>query len=200
MDPLDAVGLRVLLDRYCLLTDRQNFTHVAELFCSDGSFTSSYAPPAVGRDAIARTLRSSLTRFAEVAGLGPEGLLTQHTALGLVYEIEGDTATGTVQGQARLTADGAAEALLNVLRYEDEYRRLDGCWYFRSRRVVRLWTERAEAPGDARPAREPGRPRSRDLGPRSPIVPVDVTISSSTSTDTATSTTTDRDGNRSTDP
>ena len=141
---LDTVELRRLVDLYCLLTDRRDYVGVAALFLPDGSLTTSFAPAAVGRVTIQESLQSSLARFAEIGGFYADGMLTQHAAISQVCDFEGDTATGVVCGQARLGGPGAGGfALLNVLRYEDEYRRVGGRWRFRSRRIVRLWTERA---------------------------------------------------------
>ena len=133
--------LRDLVDRYALYVDRGEYERVAELFGSDGTLCTSVSAAVSGKDAIVASLRSALSWFAQQYDFELDGLRSHHFVGNHVCAIDGGQATGTAYCLARLGEPNQKVVILNVLRYEDSYQLTESGWRFRSRAVVRLWTE-----------------------------------------------------------
>lgn len=140
----DATALRSLSLGYAAAVDALDGPRFADLFTSDGEL---WVPdPRSGTDpTICRAGRDRLARI-------PSGLAgyhaTRHAVWATAYEVDGDTATGLVDGVAHhLGAEpdaaddperpGHAVDVIWYLRYADEYVRIDGRWRI-ARRALHL--------------------------------------------------------------
>ena len=118
-----------LVSAYCEACDEHDIPRLAALFTEDAVYGS---PSGV--------LRS--TGRAEIAGMfvrafrvrGP-GYHWTHDLVISIDEKDADLATGTVASHAETSVNGVAS--LAAMKYDDEYRRVDGQWLF-SRRSIRF--------------------------------------------------------------
>jgi SnoaL-like domain len=128
--------LRALAVRYALAADDCNPDAFADVFCPDGMLTvlrGEQQQTLSGRKAL-RAVPERLGRFERTFHL----LGQSH------YEIDGETATGTVYCTANHLLDGVNEVM--HIRYRDSYAVCDdGRWRIQSRRVVVEWTEHRAA-------------------------------------------------------
>jgi hypothetical protein len=85
----------------------------------------------------------------------PAHLRTMHQMTNHLVEIQGDSASGTVYCCARHLAHGAKSVLNVLIRYEDEYRRMQGTWRIADRKIRFLWDEVHPAGSDAFVGEEP---------------------------------------------
>ena len=135
-----AVGLRSLSLGYAAAVDALDGPGFADLFTPEGEL---WVPdPRTGGDpTICRAGRDRLERI-------PSGLAgyhaTRHAVWATAYDVEGDTATGVVDGVAHHLGDdpdpdagGGPVDLVWYLRYVDEYVRTAGGWRF-TRRALHL--------------------------------------------------------------
>lgn len=136
----DVVALNQLAYRYAAAIDARDAQALLAVFTPDGRMRS-YAPDSEtpfgdsqGADQLAMVTDQMRERFRKTAHV-----MTNHTV-----EVHGDTATGTVLCRAHhLSHDPADQSsLVIVLRYHDEYRRLDGEWRIADRHIRFLWAER----------------------------------------------------------
>lgn len=127
LDRLEAIAeIRQLADRYSLAIDTRNLDMLVGLFVPDVQ---------VGKDGRGRDALSA--HFATVlAAYGP----TVHFVGNHVIDfVDADSATGVVFCADQLgsrTDDGWEHGFLH---YWDDYSRVDGRWYFRRRRLHRLY-------------------------------------------------------------
>lgn len=120
----DRAQLWELVARYALAVDDEDYDTVAGLFAPDGQFVGLTGEPATGPDAVVAYLRER----AE----GQRGRAHVPTAQ-ILDGVGGDRVAGTVLGcAAHFNEQG--DDLFIYFRYDDEYVRRDGRWYFRRRR------------------------------------------------------------------
>lgn len=122
-------AIQELVTAYCEACDEHDMPRLAGLFTEDAVFDSpSGVLRAVGRDAIAEMFVGAF----RVRGPG------YHWTHDLTVGFDGadpDRATGLVASHAETCPNGVAS--LAAMKYDDEYRRLDGRWLF-SRRNIRF--------------------------------------------------------------
>lgn len=116
-----------LLVRYTFLIDDHEFEALGELFAPDARFGSPGSSH-VGRDDIVANYRR----------LGELYPITLHEARGNVIEFRDEEhASGRVVGFSEQA--NAQHTVITSFRYDDEYVRLDGRWYFAVREVRTLY-------------------------------------------------------------
>jgi uncharacterized protein (TIGR02246 family) len=139
-DLADRIAIRGLVDAYARSVDRRDTTAVAGLFSPDGRLVSHFGPgtaeaPIVrtGRDEIAAVLVQGLARY----------LATTHVVGGQVVDLAGDRATGETTCLAHhvYDRDGERRLLVIAVRYDDDFVRDGGAWYFAERRLRLDWRE-----------------------------------------------------------
>ena len=147
----DRFAINDLLVRYAILLDDRRFEEVGMLFTDDGVFSSPNSRT-VGRAAIIENFRVKHEGF----------VATWHDPhASLAHIVDAEHAQGTVIGYAELA--GPDHAITTSIRYQDDYRRVDGRWFFASRHVLSLygmtnheWVDGATGITDRK--RWPGRP------------------------------------------
>ena len=123
----DRFAINDLLVRYAVLLDDRRFDEVGHLFTEDGVFSSPNSRT-VGRSAIVENFRVKHDGF----------IATWHDPhASLAALSDADHAQGTVIGYAELA--GPDHAITTSIRYQDDYRRVDGRWLFASRHVLSLY-------------------------------------------------------------
>lgn len=137
----DEREIRELLIRYAVALDRRDFAGYAALFIEEGRWHGRMGDVR-GRAAIERMLLDSF-------GPTPEGFVnTQnfHLMTNFLIEVDGDAA----RADSRITyfARGENDRPVAMLagRYEDEFVRREGDWFFASRQVIGEIPTIAEAP------------------------------------------------------
>lgn len=127
LDRLEAIAeIRQLVERYGLAVDTRNIDMLVNLFVPD----VQVGPDAFGRDALRTQFTGVLRAY------GP----TVHFVGNHVIEFaDANTATGIVfcTDQLGSRTDDIWEQ--GFLHYWDEYSRVDGHWYFRRRKLHRLY-------------------------------------------------------------
>jgi hypothetical protein len=129
---LDELAIKELSHRYAMALDRDDREEWAGLFSDDVAFESGTSVR--GLADVLRIPREQLARYKK----------TLHSVTTQKISLAGDTATGEVYCVAhhiyedfhqngRLPFDLSHNFLI---RYEDEYVRIDGRWLFSRRRVV----------------------------------------------------------------
>lgn len=109
--------------RYCHVLDDRDWPALADLFTADGEFDG--LAHVVGREAVFRFFSGTVERLAE----GFWHFCSNPTA-----ELAGDTASGRVSMQYYSVRNGVS--YVSAGHYEDEFRREDGRWLFRKRRIT----------------------------------------------------------------
>lgn len=123
----DIEAIRRLKSRYCdACDDGHNVGAVAELFAPDAVWQSTDHGTHRGHDEIRTAFRS----FGEAISF------SQHNATNLDIEMDGDRATGTWHFIGVLDFYEAS-AVLGLIRYEEEYAKIDGRWRIQHLRAVR---------------------------------------------------------------
>ena len=150
---LDREALRDLNVRYAMAIDDRRISDIGACFTADGTLGHVDAGVS-GRDTI------EAFYAARLANYGP----TYHYPHAFLFELDGDTARGTVLAHAELGIDGQTYQV--AIRYVDEYRREDE-WRIRERGIRNLYfAPVAELPRifeDELRIRWPGEPRPADL-------------------------------------
>lgn len=131
-DLLDELAIKDLSHRYAIALDRDDREEWASLFSDDIAFESGSTVR--GLEDVLRIPREQLARYQT----------TLHSVTTQKVSLAGDTATGEVYCVAhhmyedfhqnkRLPFDLSHNFLI---RYEDDYARIDGRWVFTRRRVI----------------------------------------------------------------
>jgi hypothetical protein len=129
---LDELAIKDLSHRYAIALDRDDREEWVSLFADDIAFESGTTVR--GLDEVLRIPREQLARYQK----------TLHSVTTQQITLDGDRATGVVYCVAhhlyedfhqngRLPFDLSHNFLI---RYEDDYARIDGRWVFTRRRVV----------------------------------------------------------------
>jgi hypothetical protein len=116
-----------LIARYAELLNLGQVDEVAELF-RHGRITGTDMGDMVGSDAVANMYRESVV-FAEKM---PDTLIFTSN---LQIEVDGDEATGKAYFAALHQGDGAVVPVI-AGRYHDQFRRIEGRWWFHERRMI----------------------------------------------------------------
>jgi ketosteroid isomerase-like protein len=119
----DRHALADLRGHYCHLVDDRDWEALAALFCDDGEFIGF--AHAKGRSEILRFFRNT------VDGL-TDGMW--HFCTNPTLTLEGDAASGRLTLQYLSVKDGVS--YVSAGHYDDEFRREDGVWKFRRRRIT----------------------------------------------------------------
>jgi 3-phenylpropionate/cinnamic acid dioxygenase small subunit len=119
-----------LIGRYAELVDNGDFAGAGELFAF-GTFHGS-SSAFTGTAAVAGMLHDQIRLY-------PNGTpLTRHVTTNLIVEVDEEAGTATSRSSVTIfqaTSDLPLQAIA-VGRYADEFRRVDGAWWFSSRRVT----------------------------------------------------------------
>lgn len=118
----DRLELLELSGRYHQAIDDRDIPALVALFTADGKFVHTDGSGPVGRDAIERF-------YVDI--LGGYGMSVHIPHAQVIERLEGDDASGWVLAHAELSVGDTYVVV--ALRYEDEYRRVDGRWRFASR-------------------------------------------------------------------
>lgn len=122
----DKDDISELLARYCFLLDDYRLTEFAALFASNGTWVSRNGT-ATGPQAIEQLLRG----LVPVPGPGTR---RRHLTTNILIDLRGDAAA--VRSYFLVVRDSAQGPAIAVAgRYEDEVVRVEGRWFFQSRRL-----------------------------------------------------------------
>lgn len=122
-------AIQELVTAYCEACDEHDMLRLAGLFTEDAVFDSpSGVLRAAGRDAIAEMFVGAFRVR------GPGYHWTHDLTVGF-DDSDPDSATGLVASHAETFVNGVAS--LAAMKYDDEFRRVDGRWLF-SKRVIRF--------------------------------------------------------------
>jgi len=127
-------AIRALYADYGRTLDERDFAAFGRLFTADAEFVGGTGP-AIGPEAIAASLESSLSRAA-----GPD----LHVFTNEKIEVDGETATATSRGAWVVLAEDGRPRTAIYATYHDELAVEDGAWKFRRREIV------GDIPGPAR--------------------------------------------------
>jgi uncharacterized protein (TIGR02246 family) len=153
----DRFELLELPARYSRSIDDRDIATLVDLFCEDGAFVhADGGRQIVGRQEIEDFYRRVLSGY---------GMSIHIPHAQVVNRIDGDEASGWVLAHAELAA--GTEYVVVALRYEDDYRRVDGRWRF-ARRALSFWyfanwRDLADVVPDRDRLRAGGRSRLPDL-------------------------------------
>ena len=130
----DIEAIKQLKARYCeICDDDHNPDRIASVFAPDGVWEGAGFGKAQGHEGIRELFRG----FQKLISF------SQHNVMNPIIEIDGDRATGVwyFLGPFTFYKDNADRWL--VLRYDDDYVKIDGAWkYQHLRATVRLNGER----------------------------------------------------------
>jgi len=122
----DREAIRDLACRYAHHVWQKQVAAAVELFTEDGEMDTGEPPLLRGRAAL-------LEAYKRMLGDGHfQPFVSNH-----VISLAGDEASGTCYLDLRATADG--RSMIGSGYYEDRYRRVDGEWKFRSRKLHLSW-------------------------------------------------------------
>jgi ketosteroid isomerase-like protein len=122
----DREAIRDLACRYAHHVWQKQVAAAVELFTEDGEMDTGEPPLLRGRAALLET-------YERMLGDGHfQPFVSNH-----VISLAGDEASGTCYLDLRATADG--RSMIGSGYYEDRYRRVDGEWKFRSRKLHLSW-------------------------------------------------------------
>lgn len=133
-----------LLIRYAVCLDRRDFAGYAALFIEDGRWYGQMGDVR-GRAAIEQMLLDSF-------GPTPEGFVNTdnfHLMTNFLIKVDGDTARANSRITYFARSDNDRPVPMLAGRYEDEFVRRDGHWFFASRQVIGEIPTIAEAPKPA---------------------------------------------------
>jgi hypothetical protein len=119
---IEKLAIQELCARYCHSIDAQDSAGWAECFTAEGVFEF---------DGWAIQGRADLREYAEVHA---RLMRCRHLTLNLLYEVHGDTATGTSTTVVTLATEGGYK-ILGQGAYEDRLVKEGGRWRIASRRV-----------------------------------------------------------------
>ena len=122
----DREAIRDLACRYAHHVWQKQGAAAARLFTADGAMDTGEPPVLRGRAA----LLEAYERMLHDGHFQP--FVSNH-----VISLAGDEASGTCYLDLRATAEG--RSLIGSGYYEDRYRRVDGEWKFRSRKLHLSW-------------------------------------------------------------
>src|SRR4051812_40931944 len=143
----DRLALQELLGQYDKALDARDWAAYAGLFTEDGEM-GSQARTTKGRAKIRDSLTATMARAFSQPG-APTFL--QHNVDTLLFNIDGDNATGTSHWSVIGVAADKKPIVTEAGHYEDVYRRVDGRWWF-ARRLIIADIPRAPAIPPATPA------------------------------------------------
>lgn len=131
---LEAIeAIKQLKARYCeICDDDHNPERIASVFAPDGIWEGAGFGKAQGHDAIRELFRG----FQKLIGF------SQHNVMNPQIQVDGDRATGSWYFLGPFTFSKNNENKWLVLRYDDDYVRIDGHWVYQHLRA----TVRAESP------------------------------------------------------
>jgi hypothetical protein len=123
----DRFALQDLVVRYATLLDDAQWDALGQLFTADGVFASPNSTT-TGRAEIVENFKVKHAPFP----------VTWHDPHGMTVEFDDDDhARGTVIGYAELANPDST--VVTSIRYQDDYRREDGCWRFARRHVLSVY-------------------------------------------------------------
>ncbi|PRB84556.1 MULTISPECIES: nuclear transport factor 2 family protein [Pseudomonadaceae] len=123
----DRAELQDLAVRYFVATDDDDYATMEMLFAPDAVFRAGGFTGGTDRAAIMAFLRNAR------ANMG----VTIHTPHYSLITFTGESsATGVVGAHLEIAMGG--ESLFGAVRYQDEYVRLDGKWYFAQREMLTI--------------------------------------------------------------
>lgn len=127
----DREAIAELIARYCLVMDNRDLENMPDLFTPDVAIRSADGVMnTIGRESAVEMFRG---RFLV---LGPSNHFT-HDRLIAFDEADADRATGLVLAHAEMNRKN--QPMLAAIRYDDEYRRHEGRWKFRSRTLAFMY-------------------------------------------------------------
>lgn len=118
----DIEAIRTLRCRYHELVNLDQGHRLHELFAPDATIAYGGRPEVTGKDDIREFFRTFPVQAARQ-------FMSHH-----VVEVEGDRGRGHCDLDGRPVRNG--ESLFVVGRFDDEYVRIDGSWYFQSVRLT----------------------------------------------------------------
>lgn len=119
----DRAAIAELRAQYCHVLDDRDWTALAGLFTGDGEFQG--LAHVKGKDAVLRFFRDTVDGIAQ-------GFW--HFCTNPTVTLDGDTATGRISMQYLSVKNGVS--YVSAGHYDDEFRREDGVWRFRRRRIT----------------------------------------------------------------
>lgn len=119
----DRQAIAELRAHYCHVLDARDWDALAELFTEDGEFRG--LAHVTGRAAIHTFFSTTVQNLAE-------GFW--HFCTNATVQLDGDTATGRTSMQYLSVKKGVS--YVSAGHYDDDLRREDGVWRFRSRRIT----------------------------------------------------------------
>ncbi|WOK37203.1 nuclear transport factor 2 family protein [Sphingomonas sp. C3-2] len=129
----DHLALRQTAELYAVGADRRDKAIWSQVLTDDIEITG----PGFGSKGIEDVLKS-LDYLAQFYAK------TQHRVHNQIVSIDGDSATGETYSTAdHLTiTDGKGELLCWSIRYQDQWRKVDGAWRFSRRELIVDWEEK----------------------------------------------------------
>ena len=134
----DRQELRDLVFRYARAVDRHDYPTLEQVFTKDAHMSGYRGEPDSvdplysfdGVDGVIGALRT-LEEFTKV----------NHVVSNQLVEIDGDQATGETYGTTHFLwrEDGVLTHRMDVVRYQDRYRREAGRWQIEARRLIFDW-------------------------------------------------------------
>jgi ketosteroid isomerase-like protein len=121
----DRLELLELPARYSKAIDDRDIGAMRDLFCTDGVVYFADGVACEGIDALEEFWVEILSGY---------GMSIHIPHAQVVEQLAGDEATGWVLAHAELAVGD--RYVVAAIRYEDEYRRVDGRWRFASRRLL----------------------------------------------------------------
>lgn len=123
LERLESIeAIRALRSRYHELVNLDQGPRLYELFAPDATISYSGRPEVTGRDNIREFFKTFPVQWARQ-------FVHHH-----VVNVEGDHGRGHCDLDGRPVRNG--ESLYVVGRFDDEYRRIEGAWYFQSVRLT----------------------------------------------------------------
>jgi uncharacterized protein (TIGR02246 family) len=119
----EKLAIQELCARYCHTIDSQDSDGWAHCFTPDGCFEF---------DGRAITGRAALREYADVHA---RVMRCRHMTVNHLYEVDGDTATGTATTVVTLATDGGYK-ILGQSAYHDTLVKREGRWLFAARRLT----------------------------------------------------------------
>lgn len=135
----DELAIRNLVARYADAVGRRDEKAWAETWTEDGEW-HVLGQPAQGRDKVVALWNQLMGGLPFVVQLPSGGII----------EIDGDHGRGRwyITEHGRM-ADGTG--MMNIGHYRDDYRRVDGAWYFARRRFDALYMGPPDLSAEPRP-------------------------------------------------
>lgn len=127
----DHIAIERLMYTYARCADDKDYAGFARVFCQDAVFV--YHGQDVTPLAAIQELMRNLESFQ----------VTQHRVQNVLYDVQGDSASGTTYCLAsHLVADDTPPLKVDMaVTYRDALRRESGCWLIARREFTVLWTQ-----------------------------------------------------------